>query len=36
VQVDLGFEQWFEHELHAKLLSFMALVNSETEFDLDF
>jgi hypothetical protein len=36
VQVDLCFEQWFEHELQAKLLSFMVPVNCENEFDLHF
>jgi hypothetical protein len=36
VQVDLCFEPRFGLELQPKLLTFMALMNSETEFDLDF
>jgi hypothetical protein len=35
VQVNLCLDQLYEHELHAKL-SFMARVNSKTEFDLNF
>jgi hypothetical protein len=36
VQVDLCFEPWFEHELHAKSLTFMAPKNREMKFDLRF